>query len=68
MFVLAVQVLIPVRRAEDQHEEIGDGQVRQEEVRGVAHVSIPQDDDDHERIADHAHQQDERVEQARREL
>ena len=64
MLILAVQMLIPIRCTEEQQKEISYGQVRQQEIGRIAHVSIPRDDDDDENISGHTDKEDDAVEDA----
>ena len=47
------------RHAHDDEEEIGDGQVDDEDVRSVAHQPVRQHDDDDEQVAEEAEHSDE---------
>lgn len=47
--------------AEDPHQEVAHGQVQDEQVGDRPHVSAPQDDEAHDSVAHHAHEEDEQV-------
>ena len=50
------------RRGEDEHDEVSDGEVDDEEVRHALHVTATQHDEADEEVAQNAHREDDQME------
>ena len=52
----------PKRIAEPEDEQIGDGEIHEEQVGDGIHLSAPHDDETNKQVAQHTHQGEESVE------